>query len=109
MLGTGKYGGTVNVTYNVTIIGGGGTTQTLSSLIYDFSGSSYHYNADYAFGARIARIVNATLTKAFSPKSINPGGTSSLAFTISNPGTSALSGVDFTDNLPRASPSPAPR
>ena len=36
-LGVGKYGGDITITYNVTIIGGGGTSQTLNTLIYDFS------------------------------------------------------------------------
>src|SRR6185503_4097586 len=49
-LGTGKYGGNITVTYNVTIIGGGGTNQTLNTLIYDFSGSSYHYNSGFGAG-----------------------------------------------------------
>ncbi len=56
--GTGKYGGVVTITYNVTIISGGGTNQTLNSLIYDFSGSSYHYNSDYTTQARFAAIVD---------------------------------------------------
>src|SRR3990172_309758 len=99
-LGVGKYGGNVTVTYNVTIIAGAGTTETLHSLIYDFSGSSYHYNADFSASARFASIVNASIIKAFSPKSINPGGTSTLTFTISNPGSASLSGVNFTDTLP---------
>ena len=99
-LGVGKYGGTVTVTYNVTIIGGGGTTETLHSLIYDFSGSSYHYNADFSASVRFANIVNASIIKAFSPKSINPGGTSTLTFTITNPGTASLPGVNFIDDLP---------
>jgi LPXTG-site transpeptidase (sortase) family protein len=54
-LGTGKYGGMVTTTYNVTIIGGGGTNQELSTLIYDFSGSSYHYNNDFP-STRFAQI-----------------------------------------------------
>src|SRR3990172_5423368 len=99
-LGVGKYGGNVTVTYNVTIIAGAGTTETLHSLIYDFSGSSYHYNADFSASARFASIVNASIIKAFSPKSINPGGTSTLTFTISNPGPASLTGVNFTDSLP---------
>lgn len=41
-----KNGGDVTVTFNVTIIGGAGTSQTMSTLIYDFSGSSYHYNSE---------------------------------------------------------------
>src|SRR4030043_413915 len=58
---TGKYGGDIVVAYNVTIIGGGGTTQTLNTLIYDFSGSSYHYNSDFATSARVAALIHPTL------------------------------------------------
>ncbi|HLC04560.1 MAG TPA: hypothetical protein VJK02_16110, partial [Anaerolineales bacterium] len=78
-LGTGKYGGAVTVTYNVTIIGGGGTSQTLNTLIYDFSGSSYHYNSDFATSARVAAIIDPTLVtiaKAFAPDPTTVGGTS---------------------------------
>jgi hypothetical protein len=87
-LDIGKYGGDVVVTYNVTIIGGGGTSETLNSLIYDFSGSSYHYNSDFSLNGRIAKIVNASIDKSFSPKTITPGGDSTLIFTLTNPGTS---------------------
>jgi uncharacterized repeat protein (TIGR01451 family) len=41
----GKAGGTISVKYTVKVVGTG--TSTLSSLIYDFSGNSYHYNDDY--------------------------------------------------------------
>ncbi|HLO29299.1 MAG TPA: DUF11 domain-containing protein, partial [Anaerolineales bacterium] len=57
-LGTGKYGGDIVVTYDVTIIGGGGTNQTLNTLIYDFSGSSYHYNSDFSSSYRVAVIAD---------------------------------------------------
>jgi LPXTG-site transpeptidase (sortase) family protein len=100
---TGKYGGAVSVTYNVTIISGGGTNQTLTNLIYDFSGSSYHYNSDYAVGARIAAIIDpsaVTITKAFTPNSTIVNGTSTLTFTLSNPNGASLSGAAFTDTFP---------
>ncbi|MFN2274296.1 MAG: sortase domain-bontaining protein [Anaerolineales bacterium] len=102
-LDTGKYGGTVTVDYNVTIIGGGGTDQTLNSLIYDFSGSSYHYNADFSLGARIAAIIDPTsvdIEKAFSPTTTQVGGISTLSFTINNPNGASLSGLHFTDTFP---------
>ena len=52
----GKAGGTVVVTYIVKVLSGGGTSQTLNTLVYDFSGSSYHYNSDLSSSAVIAKI-----------------------------------------------------
>jgi uncharacterized repeat protein (TIGR01451 family) len=101
--GDGKAGGTVVTTYTVKIISGAGSSQTLSSLLYDFSGSSYHYNADYGVGFRTANIVgpsSITISKTFTPKAISPGGTSTLTFTLSNPTTESFTGVNFTDTFP---------
>jgi len=100
---TGKYGGGISVSYNVTIISGGGTTQTLNTLIYDFSGSSYHYNADFSTSARLAAIIDPTelgLTKNFVPDPTNVNGVSALTFTITNPNAAAISGLNFTDTFP---------
>lgn len=44
----GKAGGTVVITYTVRILSGAGTSRNLNTLIYDFSGSSYHYNNDFS-------------------------------------------------------------
>jgi large repetitive protein len=102
-LATGKAGGSVVTTYQVTILSGGGTTQTLNSLLYDFSGSSYHYNSDFSTGVRFAAIINpasATIAKQFSPASTTAGGISTLIITLGNPNGGALSGYNFVDNLP---------
>ena len=56
--GTGKYGGGVTVTYEIKVIDGAGTSQVLNTLIYDFSGSSYHYNNDFSTSSRIANIID---------------------------------------------------
>ena len=50
--GVGKYGGTITQKYNITVIGNPNNLAKISSgaLIYDFSGSSYHYNSDYSAG-----------------------------------------------------------
>ncbi len=104
----GKNGGEIVVDYHVKILSIPTNPLTnpeaLLSLIYDFSGSSYHYNADFAGSLRYAIIVNASITKIFSPKAINanttPPGTSTLTFTITNPGPDAISSVNFIDNLP---------
>jgi len=99
----GKVGNTITVTYQIQVISGGGTTQELSNLIYDFSGSSFHYNADYSFGGRIAAIIDPstiTITKAFSPSPTVPNAATTLTFTLSNPNAAAISGLNFVDNLP---------
>jgi hypothetical protein len=41
----GKAGGTIHTTYTVKVIGSG--TANVTAAIYDFSGSSYHYNSDF--------------------------------------------------------------
>lgn len=99
-LSSGKAGGKISVTYLVKIIGGSGTSSILNTLIYDFSGSSYHYNADFATTSRIVTITSAEISKTFSPKSINPGSTSTLTFNITNPSPNPIDGLSFTDTLP---------
>lgn len=98
-----KVGGTVATTYTLRIISGGGTSQTLNSLFYDFSGSSYHYNSDYSTGAVIANIVdpaNVGITKRFSPNPTNVYGVSTLTLTLTNPNPGALSGFNVVDIFP---------
>ncbi|MHB8882890.1 MAG: beta strand repeat-containing protein, partial [Thermodesulfovibrionales bacterium] len=98
-----KSGGSVTTTYTVKILSGGGTSESLYSLLYDFSGSSYHYNADYSVGARIANIIDpasAGISKTFSPDPTSLNGISALTITISNPNPGTVSGYNFTDTLP---------
>ncbi|MBL8512131.1 MAG: carboxypeptidase regulatory-like domain-containing protein, partial [Betaproteobacteria bacterium] len=46
-------------------------------------------------------LANATLTKAFSPQTIEQGGISTLTFTLTNSaGNPAQAGINFTDTLP---------
>ncbi|MDE3087943.1 MAG: DUF11 domain-containing protein, partial [Chloroflexota bacterium] len=97
-----KAGGTVVMTYTVKIISGAGSSQTLNTLLYDFSGSSFHYNADFTAGARVASIIapsTVTIQKTFTPKAISPGGTVSMTLKLTNPTTEILTGVNFTDTL----------
>jgi len=97
----GKTGGTIRTIYTVKIIGGAGTSRTLNTLIYDFSGSSYHYNADFSTQARIASISSPlTMTKSFSPVSISGGDPSELSIAIINSSSSAVTGLSLTDTLP---------
>ncbi len=99
-----KTGGTTVVTtYTVKILSGGGTSEVLNTLLYDFSGSSFHYNSDASSSVVIANISDPSalgFSKAFSPTPTVAGGTSTLTFTIVNPNTSAIGGASFSDTLP---------
>lgn len=109
-----KAGGAVVATYQVKVLAScTASTVPINSLLYDFSGSSYHYNADY-MTARIANVISpatATIAKSFSPAETTVGGVSALTITLGNPNAGTVSGYNFTDPLPSgmvvASP-PAP-
>jgi uncharacterized repeat protein (TIGR01451 family) len=103
-LSTGKAGGLVTTTYQVRILSVGSTNpQPLSTLIYDFSGSSFHYNADISTNVRYAYVVDPTMigiSKSFSPDPTNVGGISTLSITLTNPTPATINGLNFTDALP---------
>ena len=60
----GKAGGTVQTTYVLDVIGAG--SATINTEIYDFSGSSFHYNADYS-----TSIFSITATNDSPPTAVN--------------------------------------
>ena len=96
-------GNNVVTTYSIKIVSGGGTSQPLNTLLYDFSGSSYHYNADFGVGARIANVIDPTaagISKAFSPNPTSLNGISALKITLTNPNAAPVGGYNFVDNLP---------
>jgi len=107
-LSTGKAGGSLFTTYMVRILqipeSPISNPEPLSCLIYDYSGSSFHYNSDFGATTRYATIISAGIEKSFAPKSINPNtmpaGTSTLTFTITNPGSDPITDVSFYDDLP---------
>jgi len=104
----GKAGGTISTTYTVKVLSTG--TTTASTLIMDFSGSSYHYNSDYGTGINSITITalnppvpNVTLSKSVVPNTpalIVPG--ADLAYTIafSNGGTAAATSLVISDPIP---------
>jgi uncharacterized repeat protein (TIGR01451 family) len=96
-------GSNVVTTYSIKIVSGGGTSQALGSLLYDFSGSSYHYNADFGVGARIANVIDPTaanISKSFTPNPTSLNGISALKITLTNPNAAPVGGYNFVDNLP---------
>ena len=108
-LGVGKNGGNITVTYQVTILQAPPTPlvnpQALSTLIYDFSGSSYHYNSDFGVSTRYAYILDpsaVTIAKNFSPDPTSVGGISTLTFTLTNPTPVTMTGLHFMICFPQA-------
>ena len=105
-----KTGGDISVTYEVKIlkVPDGTTTpvtnpEPLSTLIYDFSGSSYHYNADFGISVRYAYVLDPTavdISKNFSPDTIAPDSTSTLTFTLTNSAPVTVNDISFDDDLP---------
>jgi len=103
----GKAGGTIATTYTVKIISAG--TTTASTLITDFSGSSYHYNNDYGIGVNSITItaLNAvpsiTLQKSVIPTAAAqtiPGADLAYTITFTNNGGSSGSVLVITDPIP---------
>lgn len=103
-LGTGKGGGSsISVLYRVTINSVSGAAQRLKGLIYDFSGSSYHYNADSDSGSALLTVVSplsSSISKSFTPATITTNGISTLNIRISNPDPITNSPYAFRDALP---------
>ena len=96
----GKAGGTVVTTYTVKVLSTGSTTAT--TLIMDFSGSSYHYNSDY--GIQVLSITSLppplALTKIATPVTLAAAGTVSYKLRLTNSGSFSMTVNDFVDTLP---------
>ena len=98
----GKAGGTIVTTYTVKVLSTGSTTAT--TLITDFSGSSYHYNSDY--GIQVLSITSLppplTLSKIASPNTLAAAGTVNYTLRLTNSGSFSMTVNDFVDTLPTA-------
>lgn len=104
----GKAGGTISTTYTVRVLSPGVTTA--STLILDFSGSSYHYNNDYGQGVNSITIIslsapvpNVNLVKSVTPTSaaqLVPGADLDYTIAFSNTGTGVGSSLVITDPIP---------
>jgi uncharacterized repeat protein (TIGR01451 family) len=98
-----KAGGTVRTTYTVLVMSTGVTTA--ATMIYDFSGSSYHYNADYgekiiSIAALPALAPDLTLAKSHTGN-FPANSTGTYTLTVSNAGTALTAGaITVTDTLP---------
>ncbi|MEO8740598.1 MAG: IPTL-CTERM sorting domain-containing protein [Casimicrobiaceae bacterium] len=78
-------------------------TSALAGTYVNSSGVVTTGNAGTAGPASSSLVVTSTAfsaAKAFSPSSVNPGGTAVLSITLTNPNPGAVTGVAFTDNYP---------
>jgi uncharacterized repeat protein (TIGR01451 family) len=96
----GKTGGNVNTYFTVQILGATPVAGSrLRALIYDFSGSSYHYNTDFNSGTA-GLVVNAAaaadlqVTISDSPDPVQPGGALTFTGTVTNAGLSPVTTTD---------------
>ena len=107
--GTGKAGGAVTMSVTVQIIGTGSTS--LAGAIYDFSGSSFHYNADFgrnslpvtaipAPPAPPAPSADLSITKTDGIATVTPGGSTLYTIVVTNAGPNAVTGATVTDAAP---------
>lgn len=100
---SGKAGGNpITTQYTVKVVGLG--SGTLSALVYDFSGSSFHYNADFGTGANAVPFTasdaaDLSLTKAHTGAFVR-GMTGTYRLTVSNSGPATSGAVTVTDTLP---------
>jgi uncharacterized repeat protein (TIGR01451 family) len=104
----GKAGGTVTTTYTVKVLSTG--TTTASTLIMDFSGSSYHYNNDYGVGINSITVTslnppvpNVGLTKSVTPNAagqVLPGVDLVYTIAFSNTGTAGATSFVISDPIP---------
>jgi len=105
----GKAGGTTSTTYTVRIIAAG--TTTASTLIRDFSGSSYHYNSDYGTGIASISITSLppplTLSKLANVTTTLTGSVVTYTLRVANTGPNPYTLDRYADTPPTSPGTPA--
>jgi uncharacterized repeat protein (TIGR01451 family) len=98
----GKAGDVIRTIYTVRVLSTG--TTTISSMIHDFSGSSYHYNAD--FGQRTISVTALPapiiLSKTADQALMSAGGAVKYTLRLANSSSYDIVINDFVDTLPSA-------
>lgn len=108
-----KVGGTITTDYTVKILSvGAGGTFTLTGLILDLSGGSFHYNADFNASNRPQLTVSVappplTLAKTASASPVLTNGTLTYTLRVTNTGPSNYTLADFVDTPPTTPGTPA--
>ena len=107
---SGKYGGVIQQTYSITLSENFAAATAGQALIYDFSGSSYHYNSDYdsstlTFTEDIDPIDSVGDLSVLKTTSGFPS-TEEFTITVTNAGATTFSAGDLSmvvrDQLPAA-------
>jgi uncharacterized repeat protein (TIGR01451 family) len=104
----GKAGDVISTTFTVKVLSTG--TTTISSVVYDFSGSSYHYNGDFGQDTLSVTALSPqalTLGKTASSSVIVNGGVATYTLRITNNNSYNVTINDFVDTLPTSPASPA--
>ena len=102
--GSGKAGGTIETTYVIRIVSAGNAQVT--ALIYDFSGSSFHYNSDFGVGVDSISITavdpeaDLLITKTDSLDPVDAGAPLTYTLDVTNQGAADASNVSLVDTLP---------
>jgi uncharacterized repeat protein (TIGR01451 family) len=97
-LSSGSIAATASCTFSVNVTGiAAGTQNNTTGNVTSTEGGT-----GGTASASLSVVAPPSITKVFSPAGISPGGTSTLAFTITNPpaNTVALTGLAFTDVMP---------
>lgn len=107
-----KVGGSIVTDYTVKILAvGAGGSFTLSGLILDLSGGSFHYNADYGDPSRSLTVSvyppSLTLSKTASASPVLTNGTLTYTLSVTNTGPSDYTLADFVDTPPTTPGTPA--
>lgn len=99
----GKVGANVTTVYTIKVLSTG--SGTLTNIIYDFSGSSYHYNSDFGTGLNSYAVTalppsaDLSITKTDGQTTAIPGNPISYTITVTNNGPSPVSSLTVTDTV----------
>jgi uncharacterized repeat protein (TIGR01451 family) len=106
-VGSGKAGGDpIVTTYTIKVISAG--SSTVSEMIYDFSGSSFHYNSDEGTGVGSFSVeavepvvpANLTVSKSDSQDPVTAGTDLTYTITVDNEGAGPAQNVTLSDPVP---------